>query len=217
MTHRGRRTNGIDDGDAAVIRTGDYPLDLAAARAALAQGDRKRFWRSLEELAGTPESEAFLHHEFPNDPEKELPRSNGVARRDILKLMAASAALSGLSACTKLPTGEDCPVREAAGRNYSGEAALLRHFDAEHERRYGPIGREPHGAADEDRRESRTSGKPGLDATFLRKHQCSGSTIRIARRWWCTKDGSAIGPRSLRRSPTHAPIGKRTKARGCAF
>ena len=84
------------DGDAAVIRSGDYPLDLAAARAALAQGDGKRFWRSLEELAVTPESEAFLHHEFPNDPEKELPRSNGVARRDILKLMAASAALSGL-------------------------------------------------------------------------------------------------------------------------
>ena len=86
------------DGDAAVIRSGDYPLDLAAARAALEQGNGKRFWRSLEELAGTPESEAFLHHEFPNDPEKELPRSNGMARRDMLKLMAASAALSGLSA-----------------------------------------------------------------------------------------------------------------------
>jgi molybdopterin-containing oxidoreductase family iron-sulfur binding subunit len=97
------------DGDAAVIRSGDYPLDLAAARAALEQGNGKRFWRSLEELAGTPESEAFLHHEFPNDPEKELPRSNGMARRDMLKLMAASAALSGLSACTKLPTEKIVP------------------------------------------------------------------------------------------------------------
>jgi MoCo/4Fe-4S cofactor protein with predicted Tat translocation signal len=90
------------------VRAQDRPLDIAAARAALARGDGKRFWRSLEELAGTPECEAFLHHEFPNDPAKE-PRSNGVARRDILKLMAASAALSGLSACTKLPTEKIVP------------------------------------------------------------------------------------------------------------
>ncbi len=96
------------DGDAPAVRPAARPLDLEAARAALAYGDGKRFWRSLEELAGTPEVEAFLHHEFPNDPEEE-PRSNGVARRDILKLMAASAALTGLSACTKLPAQKIVP------------------------------------------------------------------------------------------------------------
>jgi MoCo/4Fe-4S cofactor protein with predicted Tat translocation signal len=96
------------DSGAQSVRTAERPLDLAAARAALAQGNGKRFWRSLEELARTPEVEAYLQHEFPNDPEKE-PRSNGVARRDILKLMAASAALSGLSACTKLPMQKIVP------------------------------------------------------------------------------------------------------------
>ena len=84
------------------------PLDLAAARAGLADANGKRFWRSLEDLAGTPEYESYLHHEFPNDPEKE-PEPSDVSRRDILKLMAASAALSGLSACTKLPVEKIVP------------------------------------------------------------------------------------------------------------
>ncbi|MFZ0738217.1 MAG: TAT-variant-translocated molybdopterin oxidoreductase [Candidatus Acidiferrales bacterium] len=84
------------------------PLDLAAARAKLAQAGGRYFWKSLEELAGTPEAEAFEHHEFPYDPEKDA-RKEGIGRRDILKLMAASAALSGLSACTKLPVEKIVP------------------------------------------------------------------------------------------------------------
>jgi molybdopterin-containing oxidoreductase family iron-sulfur binding subunit len=84
------------------------PLDIAAARANLARGGGQQFWRSLDELAGTPEFDAFVDHEFPNDPEKDPP-SLGIARRDVLKLMAASAALSGLSACTKLPTEKIVP------------------------------------------------------------------------------------------------------------
>jgi len=96
------------DGLPPAIRQTGQRLDLAAVRAALAQTNGKRFWRSLEELAGTPEFESYLHHEFPNDPGKE-PKNHGVARRDILKLMAASAALSGLSACTKLPVQKIVP------------------------------------------------------------------------------------------------------------
>ena len=53
---------------------------------------------------------------FPQDPAKE---AEGIDRRDVLKLMAASAAMAGLSACTKLPTRENRSVREAAGRNHS--------------------------------------------------------------------------------------------------
>jgi MoCo/4Fe-4S cofactor protein with predicted Tat translocation signal len=86
------------------------PLDIAAARANLAQFGERRFWRSLDELAGAPEYDAFVDHEFPNDPEKDPPLPiQGIGRRDILKLMAASAALSGLSACTKLPTEKIVP------------------------------------------------------------------------------------------------------------
>src|SRR5580765_3882856 len=89
-------------------------LDLGAIAAKAARNDGQRQWRSLEELACTPEYEAFLHNEFPNDPVKELKRAkDGVHRRDILKLMAASAALCGLSSCTKLPAQKIVPYVRA--------------------------------------------------------------------------------------------------------
>jgi MoCo/4Fe-4S cofactor protein with predicted Tat translocation signal len=81
-------------------------FDLEAIRARLEGSGGKTLWRSLEELAGTPEYEDFLRHEFPHDPEKE---AESVSRRDVLKLMAASAALAGLSACTKLPPEKIVP------------------------------------------------------------------------------------------------------------
>src|SRR3984893_13683653 len=86
------------------------PLDLQAIAAKLEHDGARRLWRSLDELACTPEYEAFLHDEFPNDPEKE-PKSSqhGLNRREVLKLMAARAALSGLTACTKLPAQKFVP------------------------------------------------------------------------------------------------------------
>jgi len=81
-------------------------IDLAAANANLAQGSEKRFWQSLEELSKTPEYREFLEHEFPYDTAKN---PEGIDRRDVLKLAAASAALAGLSACTKLPTKKIVP------------------------------------------------------------------------------------------------------------
>ena len=81
-------------------------LDLGAIRSTLAESDSTRLWQGLEELAGTPQSEQFRHHEFPHDPEKD---PVGLDRRDVLKLMGASAALAGLSACTKLPTERIVP------------------------------------------------------------------------------------------------------------
>ena len=101
---------------APVAAVSERPLDFAAIRAKLAASHGKRFWQSLEELAGTPEYEAFVHHEFPHDPEKEPAEETGssrLPRRDILKLMAASAALSGLSACTKLPAQKIVPYVKA--------------------------------------------------------------------------------------------------------
>jgi molybdopterin-containing oxidoreductase family iron-sulfur binding subunit len=75
-------------------------IDLASLRERVESEAGKRFWRSLEELAGTPEATAYLHHEFPHDPAEE---PGAFSRRDALKLMAASAAMAGLTACTKLP------------------------------------------------------------------------------------------------------------------
>ena len=81
-------------------------IDLEAARAKLASSESPRFWQLLEELSDTPEYRDFLENEFPaNAPEK----SEGIDRREALKLMAASAAMAGLSACTKLPTEKIVP------------------------------------------------------------------------------------------------------------
>ena len=79
-------------------------IDLAAARAAV-EGDEKRLWQSVDELSDTKKFREFLHNEFPANADKD----SGINRRDVMKLMAASAALAGLSACTKLPTEKIVP------------------------------------------------------------------------------------------------------------
>ena len=84
---------------------GPKSLDLSRIGEKAADG---RFWRSLDELAQTP---AFreAQAEFPHG---ELPPT-GVNRRDVLKLMGASAALAGLTACTKLPPETIVPYVKA--------------------------------------------------------------------------------------------------------
>jgi MoCo/4Fe-4S cofactor protein with predicted Tat translocation signal len=85
-------------------------MDLDSLRERANGAGRQRMWRSLEELADTEEYRAFLHNEFPDDPEKE---KGGVQRRDVLKFMAASAALAGLSGCTKMPEQKIVPYVRA--------------------------------------------------------------------------------------------------------
>jgi molybdopterin-containing oxidoreductase family iron-sulfur binding subunit len=63
------------------------------------------YWRSLQELARTPEFEAFLHREFPAAA-SEWADANPVSRRNFLKLMGASLALAGVNG------GCERPVRE---------------------------------------------------------------------------------------------------------
>ena len=84
-------------------------LDLVQIQAKLDQSPEKRVWRGLEELAGTPEYRDFLACEFPHDPRAD---AQGVSRRNALKLMGASAALAGLTACTKLPTEKIVPYAQ---------------------------------------------------------------------------------------------------------
>jgi MoCo/4Fe-4S cofactor protein with predicted Tat translocation signal len=77
-------------------------VDLAAARASTESLGQKRFWQSLEELSDTAEFRKFTQNEFPAN--EEFKRDfDGVGRRDVLKMMAASAAVTGLAACTRLP------------------------------------------------------------------------------------------------------------------
>jgi MoCo/4Fe-4S cofactor protein with predicted Tat translocation signal len=84
-------------------------IDLDLARAKLAGDGSRRLWQSLEELSETPQYRDFLENEFPANGGSAEGDADGVNRRDVLKLMAASAAMAGLSACTKLPTEKIVP------------------------------------------------------------------------------------------------------------
>ncbi|HUX10338.1 MAG TPA: TAT-variant-translocated molybdopterin oxidoreductase, partial [Terriglobia bacterium] len=87
-------------------------IDLATVRAGLEKDGKERFWRSLDQLADTEAYQESVRHEFPRNPVAKT--DSGVSRRNMLKLMAASAGLAGLAACTKLPIEHIAPyVRPA--------------------------------------------------------------------------------------------------------
>ncbi|MCL4767685.1 MAG: TAT-variant-translocated molybdopterin oxidoreductase [Hyphomicrobiaceae bacterium] len=65
-------------------------------RAGLKGKSGRSFWRSLDELAGTPAFRAYLEAEFP----ALAPGPFDVDRRALLKVMAASLALAGLTGCS---------------------------------------------------------------------------------------------------------------------
>jgi MoCo/4Fe-4S cofactor protein with predicted Tat translocation signal len=80
------------------------PLDLAAIRERLATSRGPEVWRSLDELAATPDFQDWLHREFPRQASEWVePPDDGVSRRRFLQLSGASLALAGLTACTKQP------------------------------------------------------------------------------------------------------------------
>ena len=64
------------------------------------------FWRTLEERAGDPAFQERLYNEFPSEIEAI---TDPVARRTFLKLMGASLALAGVTACTKQPPEKIVP------------------------------------------------------------------------------------------------------------
>jgi molybdopterin-containing oxidoreductase family iron-sulfur binding subunit len=78
----------------------------------------RRLWRSLDELARTPEFLAFADSEFP------ALRSAGMAvgRRTMLKAMAASLALAGLGGCDGEPDPTALPYVDPSDFSPSGNA-----------------------------------------------------------------------------------------------
>lgn len=83
----------------------DHHHDLEPVREAISRKNGREFWRSLEELAGTDKFRDFLHREFPalNAPETDPALLDPTGRRKFMKLMGASLALAGLTACTRQP------------------------------------------------------------------------------------------------------------------
>jgi molybdopterin-containing oxidoreductase family iron-sulfur binding subunit len=76
-------------------------LDLAAVKALLGKSHGREYWRSLEDLAQTDAFQDLMHREFPRYA-SEWEDVDG--RRNFIKLMGASLALAGLTACTRQPT-----------------------------------------------------------------------------------------------------------------
>ena len=75
--------------------------DLTTMRTKVRGTGGKQYWRSLEQLADTPDFQDYLHREFPANASEWL---DPVGRRSFLKLMSASLALAGVSAaCTAQP------------------------------------------------------------------------------------------------------------------
>jgi MoCo/4Fe-4S cofactor protein with predicted Tat translocation signal len=82
------------------------PIDLAMVRAALVKTTGRQYWRSLEELAQTKDFQEMLHREFPAQASEF---TDEVSRRNFLKLMGASLALAGVTACTRQPMQKIVP------------------------------------------------------------------------------------------------------------
>ncbi|UCD74323.1 MAG: TAT-variant-translocated molybdopterin oxidoreductase [Phycisphaerales bacterium] len=68
------------------------------------------YWRSLDELADTPQFREFLHREFPAGA-SELLDGSGEGRRNFLKVMGASFLLAGLglTGCRRWPQEKIVP------------------------------------------------------------------------------------------------------------
>ena len=82
------------------------PVTLEGVRRQPGGGGRRRYWKSLEELADAPGFREFLHREFPEQASSfDDPRG----RREFLNLMGASLALAGLTACTRQPAEKILP------------------------------------------------------------------------------------------------------------
>jgi MoCo/4Fe-4S cofactor protein with predicted Tat translocation signal len=78
-------------------------LDLESVRAQIEAASEKtgpEYWRSLEELAGSPAFQEALHREFPKGASEWV---DSVSRRGFLRVMGASMALAGMTGCVRLP------------------------------------------------------------------------------------------------------------------
>jgi molybdopterin-containing oxidoreductase family iron-sulfur binding subunit len=88
--------------DVCPSKKGKLNLDSLRAEIeeAAASKSGPEYWRSLEELAGSPAFQEALHREFPKGASEWV---DSVSRRGFLKVMGASMALAGMTGCVRLP------------------------------------------------------------------------------------------------------------------
>ncbi len=81
-------------------------MNLDHIRTRLAGLEGRAYWRSLDELADTPEFQQYVQREFPAQASEF---TDPAGRRQFLKLMGASLALAGVGACTRQPEEKIIP------------------------------------------------------------------------------------------------------------
>ena len=104
-------------------------LEIERIRERLAGESGERFWRSLDEVADTSAFQEFMRKEFPR---QAAPLEGSLDRRGFLKLLGASMALAGLSACARPPSPHEqivpyvrSPEQMVTGRPLHYATALL--------------------------------------------------------------------------------------------
>ncbi|HZI77195.1 MAG TPA: TAT-variant-translocated molybdopterin oxidoreductase, partial [Gemmatimonadales bacterium] len=70
------------------------------------QRQGRAYWRSLEELANTPEFQEAVPREFPFGAAEP---ADGMSRRSFVQLLGASIALAGLGGCLSRPREKILP------------------------------------------------------------------------------------------------------------
>jgi len=82
----------------------------------------KKYWRSLDELAETPEFRELVAREFPHAAEEW---NDPFERRTFLKLMGASLALAGFSGCAFQPPEKIVPYVNQPEEEVPGKALFF--------------------------------------------------------------------------------------------
>jgi MoCo/4Fe-4S cofactor protein with predicted Tat translocation signal len=85
--------------------------DLQIRTGATKGATEKVYWRSLDQLANTPEFQEILHREFPEGVAESSGLEDPVSRRRFLGVVAASVALAGMTSCRK-PEREILPFNK---------------------------------------------------------------------------------------------------------
>ena len=103
-------------------------LSLDEARRHLNGTTGRRYWRSLDELSRNDRFGDMLQQEFPRLSAEWDP----MHRRDFLRLMGASLALGGLTACTRQPVEKIIPYVKQPENTIPGKAAFYATSMASH-------------------------------------------------------------------------------------
>ena len=154
-------------------------LELAEVREKLSEARGPQYWRTLDELAQTPEFEEMLHREFPRHASEWTDKSS---RRDFMKIMGASLALAGLSACTRQPLEPIVPYVRQPQNLVLGKPLFYATAMPLGRLRHRAAGGEPRRPSDQDRRQSAASLDAGRNRRLHPGQRARRCTIRTVRR-----------------------------------